>query len=171
MMLGTAAKCKFMGMNIEISPEYAKEGEWEGRTGKIRQDQLYIAAKQNFKQHVLRNEVQVIITDGPILLGHVYAKNVTNPLPSLPGLLDDLHNQYDNLNLFVRRSKMYMQKGRSQSEAEAREKDDEVHKMLLERNIPFEYIEYGEENIPLVIAKMDQRGWIRKWHEEKSYPA
>lgn len=59
-------------MNCELVPEYAKEHEWEGRTGKIRQAQDYIFAKQHFRLSRLIGEVDVIITDAPLMLSQIY---------------------------------------------------------------------------------------------------
>lgn len=171
MMLGTAAKLKFMEMNVEIAPEYAKVGEWEGRTGKIRSDQGYIAAKQNFRQHILAGEVQIIVSDGPILLGHIYGKLNPSTPPEFYPYLDALFNRFDNLNFFVQRSteegKRYMQKGRSQNRPEAEQKDNEVHQMLIDKGITFHYVKWGEEHIHKVIQKMDELGWIKPWWQEE----
>lgn len=170
MTLALLAKLKAMGVNCDGSFEYAKVGEWEGRTGKIRQAQLYIAAKQHFRQHILDGEVQVVVTDGPFLLGIVYQKHSAKPLTNLPATLIELHNQYENINFYVNRTKPYMQIGRSQTEHEARAKDTEVRDMLVEYQIPFTDIEYGDEGMAQVMKILEDRGLTKPWYDVVGMP-
>lgn len=165
MTFALLAKLKAMGVNCEGAFEYAKVGEWEGRTGKIREAQFYIAAKQHFRQHVLDGEVQVVVTDGPFLLGIVYQKHAKRPLAHLTPLLIELHNQYDNINFYVKRTKPYMQIGRSQTEHEARTKDTEVYDMLVEHNIPFTEIEYGDDGMAQIMSILEDRGLTKPWYD------
>jgi hypothetical protein len=165
MTFALLAKLKAMGVNCEGSFEYAKTGEWEGRTGKIREAQFYIAAKQHFRQHVLDGEVQVVVCDGPILLGIVYQKHAKRPLTTLPPMLMELHNQYDNINFYVKRTKPYMQIGRSQTEEQAKEKDEEVKNMLVTHDVPFIEIPYGDEGLDTIMYMLEARKLTTPWHE------
>jgi hypothetical protein len=170
MTFALLAKLKSMGVNCDGAFEYAKVGEWEGRTGKIRQSQLYIAAKQHFRQHILDGEVQVVVCDGPFLLGIVYQKHSAKPLANLPATLVELHNQYDNINFYVNRTKPYMQIGRSQTESEARTKDTEVRDMLIEYGISFTDIEYGDEGMAKIMAQLEARGLTKPWYDVVGMP-
>lgn len=122
------AELKFQGVNCELVPEYAKEHEWEGRTGKIRQAQDYIFAKQHFRLSRLIGEVDVIITDAPLMLSQIYMPK--DYLPSLSSVVREAHRRFDNLNLFVHRTKVYQEAGRSQTYDQAVEIDKQIHEML-----------------------------------------
>jgi adenylate kinase family enzyme len=122
------AELKFSGINCELVPEYAKEQEWEGRTGKIRQAQDYIFAKQHFRLSRLIGEVDVIITDAPLMLSQIYTPK--DYLPSLSSVVLEAHRRFDNLNLFVQRVEAYQESGRSQTYDQAIELDKQIHEML-----------------------------------------
>lgn len=122
------AELKFCGINCELVQEYTKENEWEGRTGKIRQAQDYIFAKQHFRLSRLIGEVDVIITDAPLMLSQIYMPK--DYLPSLSSVVLEAHRRFDNLNLFVHRTKVYQEAGRSQTYDQAVEIDKAIRAMM-----------------------------------------
>lgn len=122
------AELKFAGVNCELVQEYTKENEWEGRTGKIRQAQDYIFAKQHFRLSRLIGEVDVIITDAPLMLSQIYMPQ--DYLPSLSSVVLEAHRRFDNLNLFVERTKAYQNEGRSQTYDQAVGLDGDIREML-----------------------------------------
>jgi hypothetical protein len=67
------AKLKLAGMNVEEAPEFAKELVWEGRHKALRYQQ-YIIGKQMWRVERLRGEVDVVVTDSPILFGLIYGE-------------------------------------------------------------------------------------------------
>lgn len=153
------SEMKFRRASCELVTEYVKEGEWEGRTGKIRDNQDYIFGKQHFRLRRLEGEVEYIITDSPILLTLVYGTPAY--LPALDELAMQAYNRMDNLNLFVNRSKGYVKKGRSQTHEEAMDKDEEIKDMLRKHNLPFVEIEYSRLTADYIIPNviMPEHGW------------
>jgi len=120
---------------VEEVTEFAKDLTWERHESAL-SDQLYILANQNRRLDRLRGQVDIVVTDCPIILG----LNYTTP-DYLPGnfenLAYELWDTYDNLNFFIRRAKTYQQYGRSQNYWEATLLDDKISGTLKSRNIPF----------------------------------
>ena len=115
------SKLKMKGINAELVTEYAKDKVWEEST-KLIQDQLYVFGNQWHRLSRLRNKVDVVITDSPLLLSLVY-----NPDKELFGkdfenLVVNLSKSFnERLNYFINRVKPYNENGRLQTEAEANE--------------------------------------------------
>jgi hypothetical protein len=128
------AELKWRGVNAELITEYAKSRVWEGATATL-DDQFYVLAKQYHRQYVLRNDVDIAITDSPLPLGLVYGKNKNSPAFNL--FLMEVFNAFTNINYFVLRVKEYNPKGRMQNENEARDLDREIRNTLRRNNIGF----------------------------------
>lgn len=139
------AELKFRNRSVELVQEYVKSGEWEGRTGKIRECQDYIFAKQHFRMRVLEGEVEFIITDAPLLLSLVYGDQ--NYLPSPPKVAREAHDRFHNFNFFVERTKDYVQKGRSQTPEQARDLDLRISEMLRQQNISYMPVAYSRQSV------------------------
>lgn len=111
------AKLKMMGINAEMAGEYAKDKVWE-ESVEVFKNQAYIFGKQYFKLSRVKDKVDVIITDSPILLSSFY-----NNQPELGENFDkmclDVFNSFDNYNVFLYRTKPYNPAGRFQTEEES----------------------------------------------------
>jgi len=132
--------------NVELVTEYAKDMTWEGRHN-ILNDQIYVTAKQNRRlSRLLNHNMDLVITDSPLLLGVHYA---------LPGYLSDtyepllmeLWNQYENTNFLINRTKKYNPIGRNQNEDGARKIDQDLIEFLKTRNLSYETVD-GDVNAP-----------------------
>lgn len=134
---------KLEGMNVELVTEFAKDITWEGHLN-ILEDQLYILAHQNRRLHRLRDKVDYIITDSPIIMGLVYNRVID----SFKKYVFDLFNSYDNCNYWLLRTKPYSTVGRNQTEEEARKKDYEIRDLLC--NVYFKSIK-GDRFAPAII--------------------
>src|SRR5690625_848398 len=121
MAMHVAALLKWQGRNIELATEYAKDKVWEGSLN-VLTNQIYIFGKQHHRLHRLQNQVETIITDAPILLSLVYARDN----PELCELVKAENAKNNNLNIFLERVKPYNPKGRTQDEAGARKLDLEI---------------------------------------------
>lgn len=112
--------------NVELVQEYVKGWAYERRTPQSF-DQIYIFAKQMRREDVLLrfDEVDVTVTDSPIFLSYCYGKKYEVPgYEALLPIIDKFEEKYPSLNIFIDRgNKAYVQKGRYQTEAEARELD------------------------------------------------
>lgn len=119
---------KKMGLNVELVREYVKDKVWENSMD-ILQDQVYILGKQSHKQYILKDKVDVIITDSPILQQLYYAEHLSD---TFKALVREIFNQYDNINLLIERGKFnYNPSGRTQTEEEAAEVHKGIKRLLI----------------------------------------
>jgi len=134
---------KLHGVNAELITEFAKDLTWEKRHMTIL-NQYYVWGKQHHRMWRIKDQVEVMITDSPLLLGMIYGRN--NPDCFIETVLHSF-NEFNNVNYFLTRKKKFNPKGRSQTEEEAKELDNEISMMLVENNIQFKTIESNHEGI------------------------
>lgn len=127
---------KIFGMNVELVTEYAKDMTWENRHN-ILSDQLYILAKQNRKLERLRDKVDYVVTDSPVILGLNYTPE--NYYPHFESLVFDVWNTYDNHNYYLTNNGdlTYNEAGRNQNKTQAKELDEKIYKFLVNNGVPF----------------------------------
>lgn len=135
------------GINADLIDEYAKKLVW-GDTTSTLDDQLYITAKQHHRQFIVRDKVDVAITDSPLLIGLLYDPG---DLKSYPGMVLELFNKYDNLNILLERKAVYNPAGRMQTEEQASKLDDAMRGLLLKHNVPFMVVP-GDETAIFTIS-------------------
>ena len=136
--LYTPLKCS--GLTCEESPEYIK-GKLRQKAMKAVTNQLYIFCKQEFQLYALKDEVEVIITDAPLINSAIYDKE---KCPFLKGLILKEFNKYNNLTYFIERdlNYEYETEGRYQDLEGAKKIDAEVLAFLSENQIPYKKL-YG----------------------------
>jgi hypothetical protein len=123
LMADTFARLKWLGIECEMAPEYVKELVWEGQKGPW--DQEYLEAQQKYRINRLLGKVKVVLTDSPLLMMMAYRPYVDRFDPIV-----DYFNMYRNLNIFVRRKKVYSPNGRVQTRAQALNFDKTIYKLM-----------------------------------------
>lgn len=102
---------KSRGINAELTSEFAKQLTWDSRQHTL-EDQIYVFGKQHNKLRMLLKDVDVVITDSPLLLGVVYSD-------AYPQFFKDTiwwaFEQFNNYNILLERTKAYNPKGRNQT--------------------------------------------------------
>ena len=142
------AELKWRNVDCEMITEYAKDKVWEG-SEHVLENQYYVSGKQYFKLKRIQGKVDVVITDSPILVGLIYGINEPEEFGNL---IHKYHHQFNNLNIFLNRTKPYNPNGRVQKNvSEAIEKDIEIKNMLTERYVKFIEMDASRENIPLMV--------------------
>ena len=137
---------KLNEMNVELVTEYAKDLTWEERYGLLANDQLYVFAKQQKRLQVLKNKVNYVVTDSPLILSLIYRE--WNYLPhNFEPLVFEVWQGFQNKNYFIKRTKNYVPIGRSQTEDEAKNVDVRVKDFLAQKCIKHEILE-GDETTP-----------------------
>lgn len=159
---GVFNELKNRGVNAEYIPEFAKDGAWEHRGAKFWKAQQYIYGEQSWRFHRCKDDVDIMVTDCPLILGNVYMPGDFK-MPSLRQTMDEDFAQYDNLNIFLIRSKAFNPKGRNQNLEEARQLDIEIKKMLLDKGQQFFVLDTDRVTPFRVIDKMIT---VKGWHEE-----
>ena len=133
------SKLKMLGINCELVTEYAKDKTWEKST-KVFDNQAYIFGKQYYRLTRLHNEIDVAITDSPLLLSIVY-NNSPILKDNFNKVVLDVFNSYQNINFFINRTKHYNQAGRWQTFEEAKEIDKVVLDLLNKNGVVYDIID------------------------------
>lgn len=149
----TFAELKWMGLNCELATEYAKEKVWEGSFGVLNNQRL-IYGKQYHMIWRPSEHVAVVVTDSPVLLSAIYAKEEDSLFKSL--IIEDF-KKFNNMNFFIKRMKPYVQAGRVQNEKEAKDKDDEIKNLLVNNQIEFEEVLGNRDSINPILNKIFEK--------------
>lgn len=145
---GVFHKLKMDGINCELVTEVAKDFTWEEREMTLK-CQPYVFAKQMKRLWRLKDKVDVVVTDSPILMSVVYA-GVDWPESFNTYVVDQFH-KFNNLNVFLRRDKSYSPVGRGGSKELAILLDDEIMQMMLDKRIPMTIIKGDSEAVDKII--------------------
>ena len=108
------AELKIKGYDCEMVTEFAKDLIWEKRDETFK-DELYIFAKQNHRMFRVNGKVDIIVTDRPLLLTNAYNQHDKE----LCDLCLRTFNEYNNLNILLKRQVEYQPNGRNQTEEAA----------------------------------------------------
>lgn len=151
-------KLKSNGYNAEIVHEFAKDLTWEKRQGALA-FQPYVFGKQAWHIERLIGEVDVVITDSPILLcGCIYG-NGTKSDVMLAALALVQFGEWDTYNVLLERNAVahpYNPAGRNQTEQEAEEIDARIEHMLTEYEIDYDVytVLHGEATADRIVDKV-----------------
>jgi len=151
--LFSALKRKYV--SCEVSPEYIKKKLRE-QALKAVQSQIYIFAKQQFQLFTLKDDVEVTVTDSPIILSAIYDKTECK---FLRGLILKEFKKYKNLNFYIERdpSAEYEQEGRYQNLDGAKKVDEKIKKFLKKHGIKHTIINgIGEDSLQTVINEVNK---------------
>jgi hypothetical protein len=156
---GLVYKLKKNHISCDNPYEFPKLLAWDENYNAI-QDQLYVISNQHRGIVKSYGKVDYIILDSPILLSLVY-KNVykkdTYPSnlygESFDNLILDIHNKYDNINIFLNRSDdvLYNEKERYQKLDESIELDNKIKEVLNTNNISFFEVKVGNKTVNKII--------------------
>lgn len=133
---GVFNKLKLAGINCEMALEYAKDKVWE-KSFHTLDNQIYVFGKQLHRLWRLKDQVDIIITDSPLLFSILYDKSSNDKFREL--VLDQF-NQFNNINYFIERDQSYNPKGRMQTMEESMQLDSRIKEILGEYNIPCTYV-------------------------------
>jgi hypothetical protein len=84
-----------LDIQVELVQEYVKSWAWEGRKPKGF-DQVYICAQQMRREEIpLRNGVNLIVTDSPLLMQCAYAAKYTHTYSEdIVNIVNEFEKQY-----------------------------------------------------------------------------
>lgn len=164
-----AAALKELRVHVEYVNEFPKDLTWEQRHITLG-FQPYIFGKQLRNIERLFGGVDVVVTDGPLMLSSFYTEhNAPRRYPeSFHRFVLDMHNSIGGLNYYLSRVGSYNPHGRSQTEAEADVIGVAQLKFLRDRGIyPCEII--GDENAhKAIVSDILSELSIRQSAEEES---
>lgn len=156
---GVFHRLKRSGVNVEEATGEAKDMTYEERHLTLR-CQPYIFAKQLRNLERMIGKIDVIVTDGPIILSLFYTKKYRSDYygPTFDAFVLAQHRRLGGMNYFINRTGPYSPIGRNQTEAEADQIAEDLKTMLNENEIAFQDVDDGpdlHERIALdVIVKL-----------------
>ena len=110
---------KMNNISVELVREFVKDKIYEKSEG-VFNDQVYILGKQHFRQTNVKGNVDVIITDCPLIIQAYYTDKYKFPYADeLRQLVLKLYSLENNINYFVNRDKPYNPDGRFQTEVDS----------------------------------------------------
>lgn len=153
---------KRKGYNCEYVDEYAKHIVYEENYKRLG-NQLLVLSNQYFSLDVLRDKVDVIITDSPIVLSIFYNRENAdkNHLKVPDKLIQDLslycYSTFDNLNYFLIRNHEYKREGRYQTEAEAKAQEGRILAMIGELGLDYKKFLSTDNCAQKIVADVEER--------------
>ena len=112
--------------SVEYVQEYAKDLVWQ-ESLKVLANQLYVFGKQYHRMNRLDKKVDVIVTDSPLLQNLAYAGHMS---PTYFNLVEEVVNDYYNINIVLRRGQSYDEAGRTQSLEQAKGLDEQIDSLI-----------------------------------------
>ena len=143
---GVFSKLKLAGVNCEMALEYAKDKVWENSLD-VLDDQIYVFGKQLHRIKCLKDKVDVIITDSPILLSSIYNKEESNFFDDL--IVEQFH-KFNNVNYYVVRDESFDMTGRIHNHEESLEKDDQIKALLSKYGISYQKV-YKHNSVDTIV--------------------
>lgn len=148
-----------MHINCELINEHAKDLTWEKNWTALN-NQILTSATQIYKQERVESQVDIIITDSPILLGTFYWNDPNKRKKYyFTKLLAEIYKEKNNFNIFIDRKKKYNPVGRNQTESESKAIDAKVLELLNKYNIDFSTIpgtvDGTEEAVSRILQKIN----------------
>jgi nicotinamide riboside kinase len=120
---------KLAGHKVEYVSEYAKDVTWD-RTHTLLEDYLHVVAEQHHRLwRLIPHKLDFAVVDSPLPVALLYMDEKS--FDRYIELVRKLWNDYDNDCFILKRTKVYMPYGRSQTEFEAREKDQQLTDLVL----------------------------------------
>lgn len=124
---GLYSKMKANHMSVELVTEVAKDYVWEERLNVLTHDQIIIFAEQHRRMDRLRDRVDYIVTDCPILLCIPYVPPNAYYKDLLVPLMVECALSFDNFNVILERNEeSHTDLGRYHSLDESKQKDLEI---------------------------------------------
>lgn len=156
---GLFYEMKMLGLNVELVTEFARDLVYSNNLDVLFDQQEYVFAEQNNRMHRLRDKVDWVITDSPLLLSAVYPeinrlqKNA-KPWSALEEFKKFVYaqvNTYNNLNVFLKRPENgFSSAGRLQDLEQAKEIDQLILKELESIGVTSDNIAFVNANASTV---------------------
>lgn len=146
------AQLKRNGINAEYVSEFAKDKVYENNN-EVFKHQEYLFGKQSFKMGRVRDKVQVMVVDSPLILCAVYNKNKVLG-EEFDRTVLNVFNSYKNRNYLLTRHHSYENEGRFQNEDEAKVVRKEIIDKLAKYRIKYKEIASTEQNCKHIVEEI-----------------
>jgi molybdopterin-guanine dinucleotide biosynthesis protein len=149
---GLFSLMKMRGHRVELVTEYAKELTYD-KNWEMLVKQEYIFPEQYQRQLRLKGQVDYAITDSPLPLNLIYARDELKKDNKFNTWVVDGFNEFDNFNIMLMRVKPYSHYGRKESSDKALDIDHECVHVLEKMNSSYKWVR-GDEDSPVIIYNM-----------------
>ena len=150
------SKLKLDEVNCELVTEFAKDMVWDENKKAI-YNQAYVFGNQYYRISRLENEVDVVITDSPILLSIIYNKD-RRLGKEFTDLVKSVSLSYENrLDILFKRVKQYKTIGRLHNEEQSDKLYDEIKDLLDTVNPEYEIVEATQDGYEEVIRMIKDK--------------
>lgn len=128
-------------MSVEEVSEYAKYLVLTGRNWQLREEQLYLFAKQLHKQNIVeRNGYEYAVTDSPLQLSAFYAPQ--GYYSQFSAMVDEASERFENINFFLTRNldedgAEFEERGREHNREASIRVEGEMREYLARKNISY----------------------------------
>ncbi len=135
--------------SVEEIQEYAKYLVITDRTWQLREEQLYLFAKQHHSMFILRGKYKYCITDSPLLLTSFYAAKDATP-PAFYDCVNQYNATFKNINFFVCRdltnpNEVFEDGGRIHNREDSIEGERAQRQFLSDLNVPYVDIQLNSD--------------------------
>lgn len=144
------SKLKMEGVNVELVTEFAKDIVWDEAERPL-QSQEYVFGNQSYRINRLRDKVDVVITDSPVLLSCLYGHNETDAFKQA---VYEKFNQHTNMNYLIKQPKNYSNIGRIHTKEESDELNKQLLSLLSQYNIPFFALSGIQKNYDAIVEEV-----------------
>ena len=131
---GVFCLLKLHNTEVELVTEFAKDLVWEERY-KTFGNQYYIFGKQHHRMWRLKDKVDIVITDSPLMLSALHGRRNGTVSDAFVKNVVEAVNNSNNFNVLLERTKKYNPNGRNETEDQAREVDKLVIGILKEHDM------------------------------------
>lgn len=149
---------KWRHINCEMTSEHTKDCIWKNNS-ELLNNQLFVFGQQHNRLYHFLDNVDVIITDSPLILSIIYDSKRNLNLKSL--VLDEFR-KYNNINYLLIRKKKYILGCKLQTEEKSKKTNDIFRNFLKMYDIPYKEINSVPENAQLIGKDVLQSLTFRK---------
>lgn len=131
-------------VKVEYVNEFAKSLAYDKNLKAIK-CQPYVFGNQLYYVDRLKDEVDYVISDSPVLLSAIYGKSY--PASFIQSCID-IHNRYDNINIVLRSNfNKYQSYGRLHNEKECKNLQKNIFDILNQNQINYLSLESYSDNL------------------------
>lgn len=151
---GVFHRLKLAGHNVEEVPEFAKDLTWEKRGFAIG-CQPYVFGKQLRNLTRVKDQVDIIVTDSPILLSSYYGEKYGEWPPSFHDFVLAMHHRMgEQMSYYIRRVKPFNPAGRNQTAEQSDAIGEELHLFLRRKGIVFQELDGNEDAVARIVRSV-----------------
>jgi len=155
------AKLKRKGINAEYVSEFAKDKVYENN-GEVFKHQEYLFGKQSFKMGRVKDKVQVMVVDSPLILSIIYNKKDVLGEDFNKTVLN-VFNSYDNRNYLLTRNHTYENEGRLHNKQEAQKVRNQIINSLNMFGVNYSTVISNEETCNEIVEQIVKDIYLLAW--------